>query len=245
MRYPETYNPASGFVATANEMNLPPDYPIASRRVGFDWSAPWRKRRIDAVLDVAEGHTLADSLALQTDTTSLFAREVVARLRDAIPDAARTLFADWRGDMAAGSAAAALFGTWYYQHLLPAMVDSVFGDVDGVESLDLDYMLDAIAAPDSAALIEETLAAALASVESMLGDDIKAWRWGDLHEIALRHPLENVVGETDRQAWALPRYPAAAPATRRTPRTSTGRISMFARARPGAWSSTRGIGTRP
>ncbi len=204
---PETYNPASGFVATANEMNLPGDYPIAARRVGFDWSAPWRKRRIDSVLERADGHLLADSLALQTDTTSLFAAEVISRLPNAIPGAAKALFANWRGDMAAGSAPAALFGTWYYQHFLPAMAESEFGAEAGIRSLDLDFMLAAVADPRRAALIETTLVAALESLEETLGTDRKNWRWGDLHEIALRHPLEEHLTDADRQAWALPRFP--------------------------------------
>jgi len=62
---PVEFNPARGFAATANSMNLPPDYPIAERRVGFEWTAPWRYKRVWEVLEAQDKHTLADSLALQ------------------------------------------------------------------------------------------------------------------------------------------------------------------------------------
>ena len=203
---PETYNPAQGFVATANEMNLPVDFPIASRKVGFDWSAPWRKRRIDAVLERSRGHTLEDSLALQTDTTSLFAAAVLARLPATIPNEAKNLFSDWRGNMAVDSAPAALFGTWYYQHLVPRLVATMFDEEGVVETLDLDFVLDVLDDPQHVDLIETTLAAAVASLDETLGKDRSQWSWGAIHEIAFRHPLEAHVGDADRDAWAFARY---------------------------------------
>src|SRR5206468_5999119 len=35
---PQSFNPPDGFLATANEMNLPPDFPIADRKIGFEWT---------------------------------------------------------------------------------------------------------------------------------------------------------------------------------------------------------------
>ena len=37
---PRVYRPKQGWFATANNMNLPDDYPIADRKVGFEWSDP-------------------------------------------------------------------------------------------------------------------------------------------------------------------------------------------------------------
>ena len=47
---PQSFNPPEGFIATANEMNLPPDFPIAERKVGFEWTDPSRATRIKEVL---------------------------------------------------------------------------------------------------------------------------------------------------------------------------------------------------
>jgi penicillin amidase len=43
---PEEYNPKRGFSGTANAMSLPGDYPIDQYKVGFEWSAPWRYKRL-------------------------------------------------------------------------------------------------------------------------------------------------------------------------------------------------------
>ena len=46
---PQTFDPPSGWFASANEMNLPPGYP-ADRRIGFEWADRSRIDRIDQVL---------------------------------------------------------------------------------------------------------------------------------------------------------------------------------------------------
>ena len=35
---PRAFNPASGYVVTANENNIPPDHPAATKGVGYEWS---------------------------------------------------------------------------------------------------------------------------------------------------------------------------------------------------------------
>lgn len=77
---PEEYNPDRGFAGTANAMNLPADYPIGERRIGFEWSAPWRYRRLWEVLERQQPHSLTDSHDLQRDYHSILAREVIATL---------------------------------------------------------------------------------------------------------------------------------------------------------------------
>ncbi len=52
---PSSHNPPEGWFASANEMNLPPGYPAAQRKVGFEWSDPTRIMRIKQVLG-ANGH---------------------------------------------------------------------------------------------------------------------------------------------------------------------------------------------
>ena len=77
---PQAYNPASGFIATANNNILPPGYktPIA-----YDWSSDYRVSRIREVLASRSDFTVADFQALQHDDLSILARQLVplARLR--------------------------------------------------------------------------------------------------------------------------------------------------------------------
>jgi penicillin amidase len=88
--------PGRGFFATANAMNIPaePDYPREARKLGFEWSDPTRSIRIHEVLAGQPKGTLADSMALQTDTVSPQARRGVALLKGLTspdPEAQRAL----------------------------------------------------------------------------------------------------------------------------------------------------------
>ena len=77
---PRAINPAKGYFATANEMNLPEGYPIQDRRLGFEWAEHSRTKRIHEVLNTQNAHTVAQSMALQTDDVSIPARRLVALL---------------------------------------------------------------------------------------------------------------------------------------------------------------------
>ena len=75
---PSSYNPAKGWFATANEMNLPDGYPNEERKVSFEWSDPTRANRIKQVLAANDHVSLADSMALQTDDYSITDMRAVA-----------------------------------------------------------------------------------------------------------------------------------------------------------------------
>jgi penicillin amidase len=81
---PSEYNPAKGWFASANQNNLPPDWP-RDRIPAFSFRAPYRYDRIAEVLAAQPRHGLADSVALQHDTVSTPARRLIALL----PAAAR------------------------------------------------------------------------------------------------------------------------------------------------------------
>ena len=70
---PAEVNPARGWIATANEMNLPPGFPD-DRVITRDWPAPFRSERITEVLGPATRSTVADMVRLQGDYLSLPAR---------------------------------------------------------------------------------------------------------------------------------------------------------------------------
>jgi penicillin amidase len=212
---PQEYNPPRGFVATANAMNLPPDYPIDERRIGFEWSQPWRQRRIFEVLGAQKQHRIEDSIDLQRDYVSLLAREVLdelpAKLGDPVADRALRLLSCWDVDLRAASAPAALYAVWLYRHLLPGVVETVAGEgaADVFRNADplgaLAYLRTRTAERDT--LLTRTLSAALAETESRLGPDSSGWHWGDLHEVALVHPLAGFAEQDLEAKMSLPRYP--------------------------------------
>ncbi|MEK7407382.1 MAG: penicillin acylase family protein, partial [Acidobacteriota bacterium] len=104
---PQVYNPARGYVATANHNILPPGYP---HRVSFEFSLPFRFLRIDEVLRAGKKFTSEDFQRLQHDETSLPARALVKML--AGDSAAVRLLKSWNFVLSKDSPAAALFEFW-------------------------------------------------------------------------------------------------------------------------------------
>ncbi|HZC17043.1 MAG TPA: penicillin acylase family protein, partial [Caulobacteraceae bacterium] len=124
---PSAYNPAKGWFATANEMNLPDGYPAEQRRVSFEWSDPTRANRIKSVLAANTHVSLADSMALQTDDYSITDMRAVALLKpltssDPALAQALDLLKAWDGHVGAQSAAAAIAEVWVSKHLGKATV---------------------------------------------------------------------------------------------------------------------------
>jgi penicillin amidase len=87
---PRAYRPEQGWFATANQMSLPKDYPIAERKVGFEWSDSARWQHIVEVLSANKKLTLADAMDLQNDDTSMLARRLTALLKPLTSDDANT-----------------------------------------------------------------------------------------------------------------------------------------------------------
>ena len=200
---PHLLNPPQGWFASANQLNLPPDYPYRERKISFSWSDPYRYDRIAEVLRAQPKHRIEDSVALQHDVQSLPARALIALLpatlsAEAAPAAA--LLRRWNCGIDAGSGAALL-----YELVMPEL-SAGFRELvvppaarDIVKSLNLSQMMKLLAAPDQRlgsdpvgardALIDKALAAGWAAAVKLQGPDPSAWRWGDLHRVTIAHPL--------------------------------------------------------
>ena len=196
---PILHNPSEGWWASANEMNLPPDYPIDRLRVGFEWANPSRINRIKAVLAANAHVSVADSMALQTDPTSSEACRLKALLANLTSDNADAalglrLLQGWDCRETIESGPAALYEIWAVRHLgpalaartVPAAARPIVGDGW------LDAVVNALEHPDASfgptpaalrdAVLLESLASAVADTRQRLGPDPAAWRWGDLHQ---------------------------------------------------------------
>ncbi|PKV95269.1 penicillin acylase family protein [Amycolatopsis echigonensis] len=224
---PGAVDPAEGFLATANEMNLPADYP-PERHITYDWYAPYRKHRIDEALSQTTDATPESMVELQSDFLSVPARRIVARLRELpVPVGADglDLLTGWDAVLSPESAAAALFEVWYRRHLRPALLVRALEPLVGAErageaatrvSPAEDLLADARVDlelfeaddADTAEIVAKTLRAAVADLERLLGPDRDAWQWGRLHTARAQHPLKALLGtvSADRLATeALPR----------------------------------------
>jgi penicillin amidase len=213
---PGAVNPDQGYLATANECNLPEDFP-PDRHITYDWYAPSRRHRLDEVLAETTDATPEGMVALQSDVVSTPARRIVNRLRalDLPEDIdGLALLLGWDGDLAADSAAAALFEVWYRRHLRPALLSRALephagadhaaataARISPAEDLLADARIDLelVEAPGDrlgphpekflADTVAWTLPAATAELTELLGADRAAWSWGRLHVARARHPL--------------------------------------------------------
>jgi penicillin amidase len=77
---PVATNPERGWLATANEMNLPDDYPAYDKVISFDWYASSRAERLAEVFAGDRRFSPEDCLRLQSDAVSLPARRILQRL---------------------------------------------------------------------------------------------------------------------------------------------------------------------
>ncbi len=202
---PCVIDPPRGFVATANEQNMPRDYPWQERRLGFEWAEHSRSRRVHAVLSAQRRHTLRDSMALQCDVLSIPAERLgrlLSKVGNLSGDLARMvpLLREWDHRLLANSAAAALFEIWWVKHLKPAVIRDRAHD-PGLHALlspgDNETLLATLENADPArrdVLLAETLEAACAMCRELLGADPAKWRWGHLHHGYFAHPLSRVAG---------------------------------------------------
>ena len=210
---PRVLDPARGFLVTANNRVTPRD-PYA---FGRSWAPPYRAARIAQLLTAKPGLTAEDFRRIQGDVVSLQAREASALLADTRPrdEAARQaleLLRGWGGEMAEGSAAAAVFAAWYVE--LASIADDELGPLPRGPTRGK-FLLGALRADspwcdDVRTPVRETcadfrartLSRAAASLRARLGPDPSRWSWGALHRLRVAH---DVFGEVPllRRAFDL------------------------------------------
>ncbi len=217
---PHVRNPEAGFVATANEQNVPPDWPLPAEKIGHEWIESSRATRIAEAFAQTPVHSIATSCALQTDLVSIPARRLSVLLsgltaNDAATSAALALLQNWDGTLAPGSAAAALSEVWWSKHLRTGIFAVKVAD-PAVRTLmgvgDIDAILARLEQPEGFfpnpaardALLLETLRRAYAECVDRMGDDPAAWTWGRLHHGYFEHALAGVAQSTARNIGPLP-----------------------------------------
>ena len=200
-RLPQSFNPPSGFIATANNNILPRGY---TTPIAFDWSSDYRVSRIREVLSARNDFTVADFQSLQHDDLSILARHLLPKLVSAAERLGKRdsppvkLLAGWNYRLSRDASAPLLFEAWL--PLLARRTNAVrlsraAAEVIGnrADYAQVDAFFDAPAGAVSAAfrdsILVGSLADAVADVVKRFGTDTTKWRWGDVHVAELRHPL--------------------------------------------------------
>lgn len=204
---PQAIDPRGNAILNANNrvVGADPDLFIARH---FD--APYRARRIGDLL-AGDDRTPAAMAAMQMDTVSLFARDLLPRLlphlpaaeRDGVETQAATLLRGWDGNMAADRPEPLIFAAW-----IRALNQRLFADELGalmdeyrrpraatlLRALDGDgAFCDDTTTAGTAETCSDMVAGAYADALSLLtrlhGTDIDAWAWGKTHRAWFNHQI--------------------------------------------------------
>lgn len=205
---PHTFNPALGFVASANHKMIPEKYPYA---VGFQWAPPGRFLRISEVIGEAakagQKLSVGDMENLQNDVVSLPARELQNLLKHAAgnsPESSAKVLLDWDCAITGNSTAASLYEYWVEElreevtkKIVPVNALTVVGKLSlqkTVEELSRPLTAEFGENPEATrdALLLQSFEAAKQKLAAKLGPHPQDWAWGRLHRVSFIHPLGSI-----------------------------------------------------
>lgn len=208
---PQTYNPPSGMVHTANQKIVSDDYP---HHITDDWALPYRADRIAAELQKSTQHDVASFIDIQMDPASNMAidmRDVMLSIGDfrGAHEAIRDALGKWNGGMTRDRPEPLIYMAWHRAVSKHIYADD-FGDrFERYWSTRPDFLLPLFhGAPQAAhwcddqnsmpvetcsTQVARALDDAISELSASYGDDWTTWRWGDAHIVRHAHrPFSNV-----------------------------------------------------
>ena len=205
---PYLSNPPEGFLATANQENLPRGYAYP---ISYLWEPLYRFARVSEVLRTGGIMTLVDMMQLQNDELSIPARTLVPLLRglrseNPVVQTALERLASWNYVLAQDSVEAGMYAAWQQQlwtnfrdRLVPESLRQYFA------RMELRPMMSSLIAPDGSygsnptagrdRFLLESLEQSVQGLVERFGPDIQQWTYGQAqyHHITIRHMLSNAV----------------------------------------------------
>ena len=213
---PYSYNPPQGYIATANNAVVGPDYPYL---ISLDWDAGYRAQRIQDLIVTQPKISIEYIQKMQGDDLNQGAMEVLPyllalNLDD--PDLAQAADAlrGWDYQMRMDSRPAAIYMSFFNALLADTFDDDVPEDYWSRGGPGSWLVLrNLLAKPDSRwwddrntpgvetrdDILKKALAEGYAVLESRLGTDVETWKWGDLHTATFEN---QTVGQSDLQLIA-------------------------------------------
>ena len=211
---PETIDPESGYLVTANNRIVGDEYP---HHITSEWLDGFRAKRIEQLLAESDEHDLASFEAMQSDNLSLPGIEAAARLARLHPRGQREISAierlrSWDGRLDPETIAGTIYQAFILR-LAREVTRSAIGDRDLSERY-LDRADNGFTPHTTSPwrwhshlmrlweegdeeligrpwdeLVLEALAGALDDLGERFGPDPEGWRWGRVHEMEFPHPL--------------------------------------------------------
>ncbi|NOY37467.1 MAG: penicillin acylase family protein [Chlorobi bacterium] len=214
--FPHAYDPPDHQVSSANNRTTTPDYP---EYIGTFFAQNYRIARIRQMLNSKEKLDLDDFIRMQADQHSLLAEMMVPMIRKAVERSklpasykeTLSLFDGWTGDMSRDLAAPSVFEVTYNQFILETIRDeageALSREITGNSTLSRTFTdnllhnsdnpwLDDIRTTDKKETFDDILARAYRQAVDYLtdryGKNPGKWKWGDIHQLTLKHPLGKV-----------------------------------------------------
>lgn len=202
---PRTYNSARGYVASANQRIVPPDYPYP---IYGAYSQGHRGIRIDQHFGAGPADTSA-TVRLQNDVKSVRAERSVPHILRALAGEAdadvrsvREALAAWDFHYRTDAVAPTLFETFMVlwqrrvlgRHIPPRLIDLTMQQtglcVTLLERQDIAYFAGPTAREIVAAAKES-----MAALRARLGEPMSVWTWGRLHVAHWKHVVSTPASE--------------------------------------------------
>jgi penicillin amidase len=191
--HPHVVNPTDGFVVTANNRQIGPEYPYY---LTSDWTEPYRATRIRELVEDGKALTADDVAGQQMDVRDEQAGRYLPHARraaEAVGDStAIRLLAEWDGSTTIDSRAAPLYYAWLEALSRRVSSDEYRGRRVYFPRAALERILDAgdgawvddVSTPE-----RETLAAlSVAAMRDALSQ-VGGRSWGDVHHTIIEHSL--------------------------------------------------------
>ncbi len=193
---PSALNPERGYIVTANNAVIGPDYPYP---ISLEWDYGYRAVRVAALIEATEKHTIESFAAIHGDNQTPLADALIAALgaldfNDATLTDAVAWLGAWDGQADADSPHAALFMSFWARLVADTYADEL-GDIPDGDSQQVYSISLLLTDPDNPwwddqktaeverrdDILRRAFAEGRATVVEALGENRDAWRWGALH----------------------------------------------------------------
>jgi penicillin amidase len=211
---PHTYNPESGFVASANNRTVGDDYP---HYISHWFDLPSRINRIRELLKSKEKLSIEDFKKIQTDQKSDMARRIKPIIIEELSSAEDNfntlekkgieMLENWDGSYSKDEASPLIFEELYINlaknlakdELGDSLINLFMGKRIMVRNIvdqcleDSAEWIDDVSTPEKKETLNEIIAESyrktISDLEEKGGSDPEKWKWGEHHKLTLKHPL--------------------------------------------------------
>lgn len=205
---PRSFNPAKGYVVTANNAVVPPTYKYF---ISKEWAAPYRAMRIEAMIKAKGSLSVQDMRDIQADVTTIPGQELAGYLVRLAPvdergKKALEALRGWDGRLTTDTVAGSIVEATMIRAMRNTFGDELGDLVERYMGPGVPVLLRLLPQTDSPwwdnvttpqketrdDILLLSLNQALDDLTARLGNNMADWHWGKLHTATFAHPLGSV-----------------------------------------------------